>query len=157
MRMQQFFKVGIFCLVISLFALQTAVADHVYKWVDDKGEVHYQAEKPRDAPCEEIAIPKPPEVDKARQQERWQKQQKLLQEFDAAQREKKAKHEREQAIREVNKQYCEDAKRHLRFFSQARGGRLARPDEQGNMHWVSDKERQALIEHWQKQVKEFCE
>jgi hypothetical protein len=131
-------------------------ADHVYKWVDEKGQIHYGEKEPANLSIEKITIEQPPPVDESLQHQRMEKQKKLLESFDKNRAAEKEKKEQDKAAREVKRQYCEDARRHLRFLEQADGARLARPSETGDIHWVSDVEREMLIEHWRNRVQTLC-
>ena len=143
-------------IVAGMLSVHVTYADHVYKWVDEKGQVHYGEKKPAKAPTEMMTLEKAPHVDESLQRERWEKQKELLESFEKERKAEKEKIQKEKAAREVQKQYCKDAQRHLRFLNEAKGARLARPSETGDLHWISDVERMMLIEHWQDRVKKLC-
>ncbi|MGH7788027.1 MAG: DUF4124 domain-containing protein [Candidatus Binatia bacterium] len=42
------------CLLLAMFALGTPCAAQIYKWVDEKGTVHFSNDPPAKAPAEEL-------------------------------------------------------------------------------------------------------
>lgn len=57
---------NIFILLLSIIAIST-VFGAVYKWVDDKGKIHYTDELPPDQKSKEIAIEPGPDPEKAKE------------------------------------------------------------------------------------------
>lgn len=142
-------------LMFSLVSL--GQSETTYKWVDEHGQVHYSDEPPN-GPCEEIKAPEcPSEEDIRIMQERLERQKRLLKEYDAKRDQAREQAELAKEERKRRAMLCEEAKNKLRFIEQSKGMRMAREGPEGELRWISDKERIEIENFWRKRVSEFCE
>jgi uncharacterized protein DUF4124 len=135
-----------------LFYLNTAYSD-VYKWIDDNGKVVY-GDKPESSNADKIKIKNAPEQDK-NHQERYKKQQKLL---DIMQEERDAKialkkEEKEKKEKQLEK--CAKARKELQEIYDA-SLLYEKTDDPYNPKIISDEERKAEEEKYEKYIKKYC-
>jgi hypothetical protein len=130
-----------------------AGAQGLYKWVDDKGVVHYSDKPPAGKSGQKLNVaPQPPLENKEPQRSRsWQEQ---LQDSNERrfQDEKKQK-EAEQKSREAAEK-CQRARYALDSLKQERP--LYRVNQQGERVFMEDEERRRLVEGWQQQADAYC-
>jgi hypothetical protein len=120
----------------------------VYKWVDEKGRVHYSANPPPSAPATEVRIrPAPPTA--GQPQSQGAAQPEAGQDGQPAAAAEPAS--REEALRKN----CEIARNNLEVLENPANRRFRQTD--GSVGTFSDAERQAQTEQARKHVKEFCE
>jgi hypothetical protein len=141
--------------VVILLGAGTAPADKIYKWTDAEGNVHYGSEKPVDAPVEQINV----KTGLTGTNTGAEALDKLKQETDD-----EAQRIREEGIPEQPpvpslpmkevKRRCATAKQDLATI-QSRG-QLKERDEQGNISFVGEEERQQRIKQAKQQIKEYC-
>ena len=138
-------------LLSMVFALPAQA--EIYKWVDEKGNIHY-GDKPV-ANSEEIVIPEKTNVQsRPTRQERDEKRKRLLESFaeDRADRqEQQAK--QEQKKKKLNRQ-CAIARDKLKVYNRAR--RLYDLDEKGERVILSDKARQQAVDQLAADIKKHC-
>jgi hypothetical protein len=137
--------------IIIFFLIQTPAAATVYKWVDDKGQVHYGAQ-PAGSNAEVIQIrtnetTKPRPINKADQE--------IL---DTAEKNKQqtAKSKKEEAqIKKEKSQYCNEAKSDLATINSR--GRVRVINKSGEYIVQTEEQRQQLISAAKKKMIEFCQ
>ena len=147
-----------FLLVIFVMfsSVSLALGDAPYKWVDERGQVHY-TDKPPNGPCEEIKIPDcPSEKDVQIMQERLERQKQLIKEYDEKRGKKRKQAELVKKKRKIRAQQCKEAKKKLRYLEESKGLRMAHEGPEGELRWMSDAERIELENHWRKQVQLLC-
>lgn len=137
-----------------------AAQAEVYKWTDAEGRVHYGDEPPSDS-IPEFKVRPPPVVtpDSAfskapTEQERQDRQRRLLESFAADRREKQqAERERKQvaARREKN---CRTARARLRSAQDA--NLIFDYDQQGNRIFYDRAQRENYLQRLRKDVRQWC-
>ena len=137
--------------IIIFLLIQTPVAATVYKWVDDKGQVHYGAQPVgNDAkviPIRTNETTKPRAINKADQE--------IL---DTSEKEKQqaTKNKKEKAVIDKEKrQYCNEAKSDLAAINSR--GRVRVIDKNGEYIFQTEEQRQQLISAAKKKMLEFCQ
>lgn len=145
--------------IMVMASWQVSAAD-VCKWLDDQGSVHYSDVTPTGRKCQELIRVVQPDPEAQRQAEerrkRHQEELRAIEDEKAKKREEAAHQSEKEAERERR---CLDAKAELSFLDEAYGMRLVRPGKEGDadpFDWIDDKEREALIESWRKEVKHWC-
>lgn len=139
------------CMVASLLVAFTAQAQ-VYKWVDEKGQTHYEERPPEgkdatkmDVPAPAKEAPRPADSRDLKQQEQeFRRRQLQRQQNDAAEDRKRL--QREAA--------CTEARRRLEYESQR--GRFYSTDEKGEKRFRTDEEQAAVVEATRKRVEDLC-
>lgn len=130
-----------------------AQAQGMYKWIDDKGVVHYTDTPPAGKRAEKIRIaPQPPMDASAPARSRsWQEQQQ-----DANER----RHQAEKAEQAQQKQAKEAEQKCLKARNALDTLRSERPlhyvDKNGEHIYMEDAERHRLTADWQKQADTYC-
>ncbi|WP_455365900.1 DUF4124 domain-containing protein [Kaarinaea lacus] len=150
----------IFSLALYLvlaFAMPTAFAGKVYKWVDENGNVQYSSQKPASGAQELKVQSKPPSSaqDTASDSKDDKQQTKESENGDkakAASDKEAAEIEKKNA--EIRKQNCTIAKRRAATIEQ--GGRLYEVDENGERHYWDDATRAAKMQEAEAQINEWC-
>lgn len=143
-------------IVLLLLTWTSADADHIYRWIDEQGNVQYSDRPPAEQPGQGYLTPVPPSVEERIEQaelEAWHRQMAAYEKFHTEMREAAVRREAEEEMRQ---RYCEDAHAHLIYFSYP-GRQYVRQGTTGEWTAVESEERAALIEHWQKMVNELCE
>ena len=144
-------KLFIRILSITIFIfIQTPASAGVYKWVDDKGQVHY-SEHPVGNDAEKIKIrtnetTKPRHINKAEEDKV---------EATEKDKEKAAEENKEETISKKEKRkYCNEAKSDLAAI-QSRG-RMREINAKGEYTYLTEPQRQQRISAAQKKKREFC-
>jgi hypothetical protein len=144
------------CLVIVALSVSgMALANDIYKWTDENGNVHYGDRPSGDASEERVAISSratdPAEV-QARVQSRYEAR-------DAAERAAAAEpagpSEEDLAAQAAERrQKCDTYKARLQKFVTSR--RLYKQDEDGERVYLDEEQTQAARERVENQVQEYC-
>lgn len=142
---------GIFLILISHLSYA-----EVYKWVDENGQTRFSDKPPIQNKFETLNMPSSPAPNttpELSENERLEKQKKLLQVFDE---ERKAKMVDQNTMIEKGQEQhkrCIDAERRLRYV---KIGALYTVDKQGNRQYKAEAERGAEVEKAELSVKRYC-
>ncbi len=136
----------LFALLLTL-AVPVASAQ-VYKWVDEKGRVHYGEKPPAGSKASALKPPTPPQDASAKAQDLQS------QELDFRGRQiKKAEDESRQARDAANRDArCSNAKERLAISEQA----VLYRREKGERVFFSDAEQKAVVENMRAAVTQYC-
>jgi len=141
------------CLLIALLLFgQLSVHAEVYRWVDEKGQVHF-GDQAREASTRAIKPHSSPPT-QGNQQQRMQKTRKLLNAYQIERqqaREQKAK-QKQQA--EKRKRDCIQARDNLRNYTNY--GNIYNLGEDGKREYLSEQERAALVQRSRETVARLC-
>jgi len=141
------------CLFIALpLSVQVSVGSEVYRWEDDKGQVHF-GDQAGDAGTHAIK-PHSRQPTPGNQQQRMQKTRKLLNAYQIERqqlREQKVK-QKEQA--EKRKRGCIQARDNLRKYTGY--GNIYQLGEDGKREYLSEKQRAALLKRSREAVARLC-
>ncbi len=142
------------CLSMLLLALNALAQDGLYKWVDDRGVVHYSDTPPAGKVGGKLQVKPQPSLDGSQAAPRSRSWQEQLQESNERrfQDEKKQK-EAQQKAREVEEK-CQRARYALDSLKRERP--LYRLDKEGERTFMEDEERRRLIADWQQQADANC-
>lgn len=141
-------------LLMAVLAFQANAQGGLYKWVDEKGVVHYSDTPPPGKGGQKLKTPSQPLLDGASPPQRSRSWQEQLQ--DANERrfqEEKRQKEQEQKSREAAEK-CQRARYALDSLKRERP--LYRVDQQGERVFMEDEERRRLVEGWQQQADAYC-
>ena len=138
-----------FFLVCSL--LPILAAGQAYRWVDDKGQVHYSQVPPPDRKAEPVGPPPPPSANP---------NQDALNQSMAEGKEGEADRQKE-ADRAFQQQanlatQCRQARENLAYMEAKTARRLGTTDDKGNVARVTEEEFQARRAELQKIINESC-
>jgi Skp family chaperone for outer membrane proteins len=137
-------------LTITMVSVQ---AD-VYKWTDDDGQVHFSQLPPEQGQAEQLDIktqhPANAEAAQAELDALIQSQE----ESAKAQAEAAAKAAEEAEQAKVRAENCRIAQANLQTYMNNPGRRVS--DENGNITYIKEEDRQARIDELNAQIKEFC-
>lgn len=152
-------------LLVGLLLVQSGVcsAQQLYSWKDKSGRKHYSDAPPADVnakPVKNTALPDagssdaPPSTPAAAPAGKTMAEKEL--EFrqrraQTAENEAKAKAEKEQ--KEQLAKQCEDARNYLKSYER---GPVTKPNAKGGHDYLTDAERNKLIEDQRKQIKDNC-
>ena len=142
-------------LIAALYVV--SVQAEVYKWVDDKGRVHYGDKPGAGSQVVEVkqheAQDKPAAIgeDELSRDEKRQRISDMLEEDRLAKNEKREKENKE---RERKKRECNRLKDHQRHVERAAG--LYRLDKDGNRVIISNEQRKKSQQNLRKQIKRAC-
>lgn len=142
-------------LLLSWLLLPLAAdAQGLYKWVDEKGVVHYSDTPPPGKGGQKLKTPSQPPLDGASSPQRSRSWQEQLEESNERRHQaEKAEQQRQKAAKEVA-QKCLRARNALASLKRERP--LYRSTKEGERAYIDDAERQRLTEDWQKQADAHC-
>lgn len=142
------------CFGLLLLALSAQAQDSLYKWVDEKGVVHYSDTPPPGKASEKLKAESRPSPDAAQPPKRGRSWQEQLQDSNERRfREEQQQKEQLQKSREAAEK-CQRARNALDSLKRERP--LYRVTREGERAYMEDDERQRLIEGWQKQADASC-
>lgn len=130
------------------------IAD-IYKWVDDKGQVHYSQQAPESAPAELIKTPPPPSIDPSQAQREVDA---LIAQQEAIEQEKqqaKELAEQKAAQKAALEKQCQEAREARTTYQNHPGGRFY--DENGNLEHIKEEDRQQKIQELSNNIKQHCQ
>lgn len=137
------------------------VSAEIFKWTDEYGRVHY-GDKPPTETAPEIKLKSQPGASDSatvprvvNEDERREKQRKLIESFDADRRAKEqadAKRKEQQSVRQRN---CNYARSELRTAQNS--NLLYEYDQQGNKVYLNKHARNRYVNKWQTEVERWCD
>lgn len=140
-------------LLILMLVCGAAGAAGVYTWTDEQGKVHY-GDRPGNAAAREITLPAAPAPDEG-QRERLQKQQKLLEVFEAEREERREQASKRIIAQQQREQECKAARVRLKQYEQAGGFKTLEAD--GTERQLSKPEYRQVLDDARKAVVHWCE
>lgn len=141
--------------ILGLLMLAPLAQAAIYKWVDERGNVHY-GERPVGSQAEELKISNDPgPVPAVPEQERLEKQQRLLQGYEKRRAEDRKQRDDEAKKAEERKQACLKVRDKLRYFEESRY--LYRLGENGERRILTNEERAAETDRLRGEVKRYCD
>lgn len=143
-------------LVLLLAAAPLWAAGGVYKWVDDKGRVHYGERPPSSSSAQEMQIKETPSqgvgVDDPA---RTDQQQRLLRAFEEERAQKEEAQQKSKAEQAERARNCGKARDRLARYQ--RSGVIYDIDQQGNRRILNDAEREATMREAEAAVRHWCD
>ena len=146
--------------IVVVFTCCVAPATEVYKWVDEKGKVHFGDKPPSDNQgSERVEIKQVEEVEKRVNQapsaaQRLERQKRLLDSYATEREEKKQAAQKEKEEREKQQRRCVRAKHQLKRYKSA--GYLYDLDKDGNRVVYSDEKRAKKTQDMERAVQKNC-
>jgi hypothetical protein len=140
-----------FPLWLLLAALPLAAGAQAYRWVDEKGQVHYSQTPPPGKNAQPVAPPPPPAA--APNQDALKR---ALQDGAAGEPESRAQAERMAEYQQQLEQQCKQAREQLAYMEAKTSQRLGTTDEQGNVSRVTEEQFQARRSELQRTIAERC-
>lgn len=141
-------------LLLGLFLPLAASAQGLYKWVDEKGVVHYSDKPPAGQSGRKLDVAPQPPLDGSSSPQRsrsWQEQ--LAESNERRHQAEKAEQQRQKAAKEAE-QKCLKARSALASLKRERP--IYRSTKEGERVYIEDTERQRLAEGWQQQADTYC-
>ena len=149
-----------FVLLLMLLCLTPAMAEKIYKWVDENGQIHYSSQKPVGQEAQTVTVKKAPKVAPAKNNEEGENSSESTTtvdetteddpEADAAARAALAK-----ADAVNNKKQCELARKNLAALSAT--VRVTKRDANGELVRLTDDQRLAAMKKAQAAIKQYCQ
>lgn len=139
-------------LLLMLLSGQVGVHAELYRWVDEKGQVHF-GDQARDATTHAIKPHSgPPKQDDGRQ--RLYKTRKLLNAYQIERQQMREQQAKQKAAAEKQKRDCNRARDNLRKYTDY--GNIYQLGDDGERVYLSAKERMALLQRSRKAVERLC-
>ena len=141
------------CLSLFLLLASPGSWAEVYRWVDAQGQVHFEDRNQAQSGSDTRSY-RPPAATVEDPQQRLDKTRKLLNAYRAERQQ--AREQREQEKQELAKRarQCAIARDKLRQYQQY--GAIYRLDDEGKRVYLSDQEREVLIERSQDEIARWC-
>jgi hypothetical protein len=149
-------KLALSCAVLAMTFAGSAIANEIYKWTDEEGNVHYE-DRPTGAATEERLQMTYNRTDRSDVQRRVQARvdartaREEAQSVAAAAEQEAAE---SAAIAAERAQKCEKSRARLESYLQSR--RLYRTDENGERVYLDDTQREEARRKAEEQITEFC-
>jgi hypothetical protein len=141
-------------LLIIICVLSAAVQAEVYKWIDEKGVVHY-GDKQQDGAAIEMQVDtSESETTSESNVSRDEKRRRIADALEEDRLEKKETREKKKAERERNKRQCNRLKDKMKRMKKAAG--LYKLDKEGNRVILSDQQRSRNEKSLSNQIKKYC-
>ena len=141
-------------VLLAGLALQAQAQGGLYKWIDEKGVVHYSDKPPAGKAGEKLKAKSQPPLDAASSPQRSRSWQEQLQDSNERRfQEEKQQKEAQQTAREAEEK-CQRARYALDSLKQERP--LYRVGKEGDRSYLEDEERRRLIAGWQQQADANC-
>ena len=155
------FKTSILVLVV-LFSSQLA-AEKIYKWVDEKGQIHYASQKPAGQEVETVKLKKVPKaapkaVPEAASEAEDESSDAANPEVDSeaeAAAKAAAKAKLAEADKINNKKQCELARKNYAALNAT--VRVLRTNDKGESVRMTDDERVNAMQAAQQAIKQYCQ
>ncbi|MBL8503398.1 MAG: DUF4124 domain-containing protein [Rhodocyclaceae bacterium] len=141
-------------VLLAGLALQAQAQGGLYKWIDEKGVVHYSDKPPAGKAGEKLKAKSQPPLDAASSPQRSRSWQEQLQDSNERRyQEEKQQKEAQQKAQEAE-QKCLRARNALDTLK--REMPLYRVNKEGERDYMADEERRRLIAGWQQQADAHC-
>lgn len=140
-------------LMSGLLAVAPTTAGGVYKWVDEKGNVHYGDRPPSGVTPKEVELedrPAPTATDTRRRE----KTRRLLNAIESERKREKEASAREQARAAQRERNCALARRRAEILERANSISITGDD--GERTYLNDEDRAAALAQAKKLVREWC-
>lgn len=142
-----------------LVVITSTLRAEIYKWRDDKGQIHYSQKPPAVQKSEQIQLRSPGDskslpVPVTNNNSRLEDQQKLLQAFDEERKSKKERRMKKEKMEARSKRNCVLASDNLRRYKTA--NIVYTLDGEGRRTVLSDSARKQAIERAENDVKRWC-
>lgn len=147
-------KMWIIALFAVLLVAASAEAGDCYKWVDQAGRIHYGDQPPENEECEEITVVEPPSEEERQRAE--SRQEVIRGEVDAFLRQRAERRQAAAVEHRIKQERCEAYQRELNWLRQSWGLYMARPDAEGNLHWITEAERLYRMEYLRQEIERRC-
>ena len=141
-------------LLLAGLALQANAQGGFYKWVDEKGVVHYSDKPPPGKAGGKMQVKPPPSPDKTQAAPRSRSWEEQLQDANERRFQEEKKQKEPQQKAQEAEQKCLRARSALDSLKQERP--LYRVDQQGERVFMEDEERRRLTDSWQQQADSNC-
>ncbi len=138
-------------VVLLLAAVPLAAFAQAYRWVDEKGQVHYTQTPPPGKNAQPVAPPPPPS--NAPNQDALNKS---LEAGNAAEPGKQAEAARAAQAQDQLEQQCRQAREQLAYMDEKTARRLGTTDEKGNVSRVTEEQFQERRAELQRVISERC-
>jgi hypothetical protein len=149
--------VGRALILAALLAVPAhAWAQAMYKWVDEKGVTHFSGDPPPEGAKAQKFEPKvtPPSssvAPPAESPDKWKGQEA---EFRKRQIERDKRDAADARTSEQRKKRCDEARRKVEWYE---SGRIYRDNPDGSRTWMSDSNRESVLQQYRQAMKENCD
>jgi hypothetical protein len=141
----------ILSLAVVLYGVPVLAAAQVYRWVDDRGQVHYSQTPPPGRTAQQIGAPPPPQASPNQES----LNQSLKDASDAAPKQK-AEADRIAQNQASLEQYCNQTREQLAFLDAQTARRLTTTDDKGDVARMTEEQFQQRRNELLKGLGERC-
>jgi len=146
-------KIRAWLLACLLCGSAAAAGTEIHRWVDDDGQVHF-GDQPAGAESSEIK-PKTAPVGTPEDSGRMDKTRRLLRAYEAERQQAREQKAQQQAQEQTRRSNCVTARDDLRQFSSS--GSIYRLDQNGERIYLSEQEREALLDRYRQAIADWCD
>lgn len=149
-------RIALSCAVMALTLGSGAMANEIYKWTDENGNIHYE-DRPSGAATEQVLTMTYNRTNSGSVQKRVQARADAATARDEARAEAAASEQEAAENAEIaaeQERKCERSRARLETYQQSR--RLYRTDDNGERVYLDDEQRQEARRKAEEQVAEFC-
>lgn len=138
-----------FILGLMIFSFSTATAA-VYKWVDDKGNVHYSEIRPKDNAAKKLNVDSTPPANNSS----YKRPSLKTKDEDKKQNEANKAADSNGTNAKEKQEQCAQARKDIELMEST--GRLRVKDAEGNVSYMSEEDKAARIKRNQDRIKLYC-
>lgn len=149
-------RLALTCAVMALTMASGSMANEIYKWTDENGDVYYE-DRPTGAATEErlhMTYNRTDSTDVQRRVQARMEARTAREEARTAAAEAQDEATESAAIAAERAQQCEKSRARLESYLQSR--RLYRTDSNGERVYLDDEQRQEARRKTEEQISEFC-
>lgn len=147
----------IYQIILATLALLVSMTSYaeMYKWTDEKGQVHYTQTPPPGVNAEQFKAPPPPTVNPNKAQQEIEALIQEQKQLDQQREYQKQLEKQKQTQKQNDEKRCGTAKKNLVNF-QNNPSRKVR-NEDGSITRLTEEDRQQRIKFYQDRVKIYCQ
>ncbi len=141
-------------LVIMLLLNTPALGTNMYKWTDEKGNVHY-TQQPPSGDIDAIKIGPPADVNTDKAQRQFEQKENRAERMEEQRQQAEAEQQQKEERAALYEKNCRLARDRLQKLENS--GMVRAVDSEGNMTRISVEEHEARIAEVREKVKKYCE
>lgn len=146
-------RICLICVTACLLLGAAPSSAELYRWVDERGQIHY-SDRPAHSQPHEIGVRPPTSAGQAPDQ-RMDKTRRLLNAYEVERQQQREQRAKQKQQAEERRRNCLQARDNLRQYSES--GSVYRLDDEGKRLYLSEQERAALVARHRQAAAEWCD
>ncbi|VAW55382.1 hypothetical protein MNBD_GAMMA06-1507 [hydrothermal vent metagenome] len=139
---------------ILIFIAATTANSGVYKWTDEKGNVHFGDRPANQKKVTELIYDTESRAGITNSSGNNKERARMAKELETDRKEREGNREKRRIAKKKKQKKCSKSKKNLNFYQQT--NRIYKYQENGERIYYSDKDREVKINKYKKQVAKYC-